>query len=81
MKKVIENAAPSRIQAHDLTVEHSVLHLKHGKVVTETVKTFVRISFAGHQLALAIPDMRQRPEAVVFQFKQEVGRRREFARG
>jgi hypothetical protein len=36
-----ENAAPFRIQANDFTVKNSVLHLKHGKVVTQTLKTFV----------------------------------------
>ena len=58
MKQVIENTTPFRIRADDFTIEHGVLHLKHGKVVTETLKTFVCISFARHQLALPIPDVR-----------------------
>jgi hypothetical protein len=36
------------------------------------LKTFVRVSLPRDEFAVAIPDVRQCPKAIVFQFEKEV---------
>jgi hypothetical protein len=71
-KKFVEDAPAFRIQAHQFAVDHRVLHLQLREIVAEVLKTFVRVPLARDQFAIAIPDVRECAEAVVFQFKEEV---------
>jgi hypothetical protein len=72
VKQFIENAAPFGIQAHEFAINHCVFYFKPGQMAAKLSKTLVRVSPTRNQFTLSVPNVRQRPKAIVLQFEKEI---------
>jgi len=61
-----------RYDTRDYLVDHRVLYFQLGEIFPKVAKTFIRISFTRDQFAVAIPDVRQRSESIVFQLEEKI---------
>jgi hypothetical protein len=71
-QQFVKDTPAFRVQANKFAVDHRVLYFQLGEIVTQVLKTLVRIPFARDQFAVAIPDVRQRSESIVLEFEEEV---------